>query len=250
MNHPAFKQTEHRPWPLPAAKWVGSQVWADLLFVHWEVDKDWLREKIPPQLELDLFDNKAWIGIVPFDMKRVARRGFPSPSWLCDFPEINVRTYVRFRNKPGVWFFSLDVPNPFAVWVARTFYHLPYYKADIRIQKQDQAYHYCHSRNDLQFEATYQPLEKANIHKESFEWWATERYCLYTQNKKGTLYRAQIHHPQWPLEKAQLTIHRNTLLKGIPVESQNPTALFSKQIDVVIYPMERLSSLPEGQTQP
>lgn len=242
MNHPAFKQIDHRPWPLPEKQWQGRQVWADLAFVHWEVDVKWLRDQIPPQLEPDLYDGKAWIGVVPFDMKGVTRRGFPAPKWMCDFPEINVRTYVRYGNKPGVWFLSLDVPNPFAVWAARTFYHLPYFKADMQIRNKGQVYAYEHQRGAYQFKASYQALGRIDVPLDSFESWVTERYCLYTQNKRGTLYRAQIHHPRWPLEKAELSIQQNTLIKDIPVGRQCPVILFSKKIDVVIYPMEKLTA--------
>jgi uncharacterized protein YqjF (DUF2071 family) len=241
VSHPTFQQTKHRPWPLPNRNWIGCQVWHDLLFVHWEVDKDWLRKQIPPQLSLDLFDDKAWIGIVPFDMKGVRFRGLPAPSWICDFPEVNVRTYVRYEDKPGVWFFSLDVPNPLAVWVARNFYHLPYFKAKMHIRQQGRTYHYHHQRGALRFNSTYKPLGRIEVPNHSFETWSTERYCLYTQKKGSILYRAQIHHPKWPLERAALDIHQNTLLKQIPVGRQHPAILFSKKIDVVIYPLEKLT---------
>jgi len=36
--------------------------------------------------------------------------------------ELNVRTYVTFDGKPGVWFFSLDARNSVAVAVARTWF--------------------------------------------------------------------------------------------------------------------------------
>ena len=43
------------------------------------------------------------------------------------FPELNVRTYVTYQGKPGVYFFSLDASNLLAVWAARAVYHLPYF---------------------------------------------------------------------------------------------------------------------------
>ena len=40
-----------------------------------------------------------------------------------------MRTYVTVGGKrPGVYFFSLDAANPLAVFTARAFFHLPYYR--------------------------------------------------------------------------------------------------------------------------
>ena len=124
-KHPAFKQLDHRPWRLPQRRPLLSQVWKNLLFLHWEVDYDKVRAATPESLEIDRFDGKAWIAVVPFDMNQVTFYGFPALSYLSNFPEINVRTYVKRDGKPGVWFFSLDVPSQFAIWAARTFFELP-----------------------------------------------------------------------------------------------------------------------------
>ena len=99
-------------------KWHWQQTWEDLAFIHWEIDESEIRDKIPPQLEIDKYKDKAYIGLIPFRMSGVTKRGYPAPSYFCNFPEINVRTYVTYERKPGVFFFSLDVTNFFAVWFA------------------------------------------------------------------------------------------------------------------------------------
>ena len=45
-------------------------------------------------------------------MTNVAPRGVPSLPWISEFPEVNVRTYVRVGDRPGVYFFSLDAGSP------------------------------------------------------------------------------------------------------------------------------------------
>lgn len=111
-------------------------------FLHWEISPAELRPRLPAGVEIDLYGGTAWIGVVPFDMKGITRRGFPAPRWLSDFPEINVRTYVTVEGKPGVWFFSLDVPNRLAVRGARKFYHLPYFYAGMSVRRDGEAVHY------------------------------------------------------------------------------------------------------------
>ena len=54
------------------------------------------------------------------------------------------------------------------------------------------------------------------------------------------LYRAEIHHRRWPLERAEIQIEKNTLLADVDVGNQHPVVLFSKSIDVVAYPLTKL----------
>ena len=37
---------EHRPWPLPAGRWVAGQTWEDLLFAHWRVSLEEVRRHV------------------------------------------------------------------------------------------------------------------------------------------------------------------------------------------------------------
>src|SRR3712207_3771934 len=115
----ALSQTEHRPYTLPEGPWVLRMRWHNLLFVHWPVSKDLLRPLIPPALELETFDESAWLGVVPFRMEDVRPRFLPGVPWLSNFPELNLRTYVTHEGKPGLWFFSLDAHNPIAVRLDR-----------------------------------------------------------------------------------------------------------------------------------
>lgn len=240
--HPALLQTSHRPWPLPDSNWFMRQEWNDLAFLHWEIAPEELRPHLPTGVEIDLYGGTAWIGVVPFDMKGVTRRGFPAPRWLSDFPEINVRTYVTVEGKPGVWFFSLDVPNRFAVWGARKFYHLPYFHAGMSVRRDGEAVLYAHRRGKLAFGSIYRPLEKIEADPDSFETWATERYCLYAADSKGRLYRGEVHHPRWPLHRAEIEIAGNTMLHGWRTGPMHPSVLFSRHLPVVVWPLERVTA--------
>jgi uncharacterized protein YqjF (DUF2071 family) len=102
---------------MPDAPWLMTQTWHDLLFAHWRVSREWVRASVPTHFPIDLFDGDAWIGIVPFHMTNVSARGVPALPWVSAFPELNVRTYVRVGDRPGVYFFSLDAGTPLAVRV-------------------------------------------------------------------------------------------------------------------------------------
>ena len=117
------------------------QKWRELLFLHWPIPTVDLRPLVPPQLDLDLFDGTAYVGLVPFTMKGVRPVGLPPVAGLSRFHETNVRTYVhRAGRDPGVWFFSLEAANPIAVSLARSLYHLPYHHAKMFLERDHSEY--------------------------------------------------------------------------------------------------------------
>jgi len=155
-------QTAHRPWSLPTGPWIMAQSWHDLLFAHWPIDAALLRPHIPAALQIDSFEGQAWIAVVPFRMSGVRLRWTPAFPWLSAFPEMNVRTYVSAGGKPGVWFFSLDARNPLAVAIARAWFHLPYFRAQMNCEERDGWIHYRSERRHPGaaagiFEGKYRP---------------------------------------------------------------------------------------------
>lgn len=161
--HPALKHLDHRPWPLPAQPWTWRQSWHDLLFAHWPIPAEMLRRFVPDALEIDQFDGTSWLGIVPFRMTGVMRRPLPNMPWISAFPELNVRIYVRHHDQAGVWFLSLDAPNPLAVWAARRFFHLPYYQALMSLRREGEIIHYGSQRKDAAFHGTYRPTSEVYL---------------------------------------------------------------------------------------
>src|SRR5262249_12997303 len=124
--------TNH-PQPRPDRPVVMYQSWRSLLFLHWEVAQEPLRRLLPPPLELDLFEGRAYLGLVPFTMKGIRPVYLPPVAGLSNFHETNLRTYVRLNGVPGVWFHSLDAANPVAVVLARSLFSLPYHRSRMRL---------------------------------------------------------------------------------------------------------------------
>lgn len=240
VSHPALQRVAHRPWPLPSAPWVGRQSWCDLLFAHWQIDAAVLRPLVPAALAIQEFDGTSWVGLVPFRMAGVMVRPLPDLPWISAFPEINLRIYVEYQGKPGVWFISLDATNPLAVWAARRYFHLPYYRADIALEYLEDAIHYRSTRRDRgpALDMTYRPTSAPfESRSGTLEHFLTERYCLYAQAPDGTLQRCEVHHHPWPLQKAEAEIHANTYCseQGLAVAGPPAVLHFAKRIDVVVW---------------
>jgi uncharacterized protein YqjF (DUF2071 family) len=219
------------------------QTWLNLLFAHWPVDPALVRPLIPAGLELDLWEGKAWIGVVPFEMRGIAHRSGLPILGASAFPELNLRTYVVRDGRPGVWFFSLDAGSPLAVWGAQRFFHLPYYKASFRVQTERDGLSYRMERGAARFAGKYRPQGPSFQAKPgTLAHFLTERYCLYAADGGGNLYRGEIAHQPWSLQAASLELQANTVAEaaGIPLPSTAPHLLFAKELQVEIWSLDRL----------
>ena len=220
-----------------------QQTWNDLLFSHWPVPQPKLRSLVPAQLPLDTFDGKCWVAVAPFHMSGIRGRFMPPVPGASALPELNVRTYVTYGGKPGVYFFSLDAASRMAVWGARAFYKLPYFLARMKVQERDGWIQYSSFRTNslAQFLGRYRPVKPVQLRAPgSIERWLTERYCLYTVSA-GVVYRSEIHHEQWPLQDAEAEIQINTIAAaaGIELPSAIPLFHFAKRLDVLIWPLKK-----------
>lgn len=239
-----IEQTSHRPWPPPQTPWVLYMRWHEVLFLHWPVSPELIRPLIPAEIELDTFDDSCWIGVVPFRMSGVRLRYLP---FSFAFPELNVRTYVKARGRSGVWFFSLDATNWLAVRTARRL-GLPYHDARIEVDFADGAVHYRstrvrHSAPAAEFDASYRPIE--GIYRAAagtLDHWLTERYRLYAARQPSKVVYGDIHHAQWPLQRAEVELRLNTMTQpiGIKLPDAKPLCHFANYQEVIAWPVVTL----------
>jgi uncharacterized protein YqjF (DUF2071 family) len=229
------------------------QKWRQLLFLHWPVDPSVLRPLVPPELELDLYDGVAYVGLVPFTMRGVRPVGLPAVAGLSNFHETNVRTYVRLGDcNPGVWFFSLDAANPVAVTLARRLFHLPYHLARMLLEIEP-------SNSDTErapilyagtrlwpdpIPASYAlraaptsaptPAQPGTL-----EHFLIERYILYSKFERS-LFEGRVHHAPYPVQSATLLSIDETLLAaaGIQRPALAPLAHFARGVDVDIFALQ------------
>jgi len=209
-----------------------------------------LRPLVPASLSIDTFEGKALVGLVPFTMQGIRLAYLPPVPGTTAFHETNLRTYVhRDGRDPGVWFFSLDAANALAVKVARARFHLPYFKARMRMHVQNARIEYASARLwpapvPAALEATWTIGDAlAPPAVGSFEHFLLERYILYAQSPRGALHLGRVHHAPYPARRARLEKLRESLFAaaGITGLGDPVSVLYSPGVDVDVFPLSKSS---------
>jgi uncharacterized protein YqjF (DUF2071 family) len=224
----------------PAGPASGTQRWDDLLFVHWAFPVELVRALVPPAFELDLWDGRALVGLVPFRMNRIRSSWMPEDAAL-DFLETNVRTYVHRRGEPGVFFLSLEASSWLAVRVARLVWGLPYHHAEMSFERSAETQLRYRSRRrdggarlDV---AVNVYVELGPSQPGTLQHFVLERYYLFLE-RRGRVYKGHVHHPPYPARAAELTTVHDELLAaaGLPASSAEHVAThFSEGVSVEVF---------------
>lgn len=226
--------------------------WLSLLFAHWPAPVELVRPLIPRGLEIDTFEGRAWVGLVPFTMRSVLPwiipgiRGLSDFRGLSAFHECNVRTYVTYRGEPGVWFLSLDAASRLATWGARKFWKLPYFWSRINLSRRNDQIEFSVNRNHdsgIAMKCAWRVgAELPRSKPGDIAHFLTERYMLFASDGNGGIYRCRIWHEPWPLRAAELVSLDDGLLKaaGITVGNEKPLLHHADELDVRVWPLERL----------
>ncbi len=215
--------------------------WDLLTFLHWSYDPAEVAAQLPPGLEVETFDGRAWVGLVPFAMV-VRPPRLPAAPWLSRFCETNVRTYVRGPDGTvGVWFLSLDAARLAPVVVARAHFHLPYCWSAMRLEVNGPVVSYRSRRRwpgqtaarcDVVVEVgeRYAPQEL-----DARDHWLTARWRLFTQEPDGIGHQLASHDP-WPLHRARVLHLEQDVIQaaGLSAPAGEPRVHWSPGVEVRI----------------
>jgi len=221
------------------------QSWSRLLFLHWRFPSNLIQELLPKGLAVDTFDGSAWVGLVPFEMRRIRPRGFPSVPYVSNFLELNLRTYAVDENGlPGVWFVSLSANRKIAVDVARWWFGLPYYWSGMsrRVDGDGWFDDRCRRFRDLQrrtcrfrFRPYGEPIEAVIG---TLDYFLVERYFLFSDRTRLGLATGQVYHPRYLIQPVEIQVCDPCLflLDGLPMPATPPDHMaFSPGVDVAVF---------------
>ncbi len=218
----------------PLAMW-----WRDVAFFHYRVSTGVIERSLPSGVEPDCYDGSAWLSVVPFRLTEVHLRGLPVLPGFKEIPEINLRTYVRVHDRPGVWFYSLDATNAIVVNAARVVTALPYFRTRVETSERNGTIRYESERRDARavagrFRAEYRPAaETRSAAQGSIDAFLHERYRFYSTRGRRVL-TADVSHQPWSLQNLEVEIAANTLgdTIGYVLPLQPDIATFCRGVSV------------------
>jgi len=218
---------------------VLSMRWSDLLVASWPVDPATVADRLPDALTVDTFEGDAYLSVVPFVMADVRPRGLPAAVGRT-FGELNLRTYVTGGDRPGIYFFNLDATDPLGVRIARALFRLPYYDADMRVERGPDGVSFESERTHdgappLAFDATYRrDGDLARAEPGSLTAFLLERYRFFVAGRGDTVYRGEVDHAPWELADATVDVRENDLFaaNGFDHPGGDPHLAYSPGVDV------------------
>lgn len=178
--------------------------WRKLILANYRVSPEILAPYVPAGTELDAWNGNYYVSLVGFMFVNTKLLGLSIP-FHTEFPEVNLRFYVRYREngcwKRGVVFINEFVPKPALTFIANKFFKERYITLPMKthIAVSDQQLHVKYQWNKEQWNS----LEvKATTGLQTIEAgseaeFITEHYWGYTSIVDRKTGEYQVSHPRW-----------------------------------------------------
>ena len=197
--------------------------WENLIFIHYETDPQELQRCVP--YDLDCYHGRAFVSLVAFTMHGMRPRFggrigelLLRPIATHDF--LNVRTYVRHKGEPGIYFMREWLSSRIAACLGPWSFGLPYRFGRIdyqpstgcgsagdherrgKVEADARSFHFC---------ATFEANDLGICTSESLDEFLLERYTAFTQFRKCRRF-FRIWHEPWQQVPAKIQIATDDLI--------------------------------------
>ena len=175
--------------------------------LNWRVDSSLLQTHVPAGMELDTWDGGHWVSLVGFRFLDMAVKGVRALGHR-DFPEINLRFYVRREVdgevRRGVVFLRELTPRRIVEGVARAVYNEPYQTLPMRSAVSE-----TETRYELQQAGQWQGMAARATgdwrEPEPMEEFFIEHYWGYNRQPDGGAMEYEVTHPKWRTRSTELS---------------------------------------------
>jgi uncharacterized protein YqjF (DUF2071 family) len=181
--------------------------WSNVLLVTYAAPRDLLTPLLPTGLELDLRDGQCFVSLVAFDFLDTKVLGVSWPGFR-NFPELNLRFYVRQGERRGVVFVREYVPRRLVAWMARAFYNEPYRTASMSSHVIDEADRLtfelrivCGGRDHFLRAIGEKPATRPG--PDTVEHFFKEHEWGFNRSLRGRTMRYRVEHPVWDVYRVQ-----------------------------------------------
>ncbi|MBK9967724.1 MAG: DUF2071 domain-containing protein [Holophagales bacterium] len=185
--------------------------WRHLAILNYEVDPVTLRPLVPKGTELDDWNGRHLASVVGFLFVNTRVLGVPVP-FHTNFPEVNLRFYVR-RRVPDGWhrgvvFVKEIVPRAAIAWMARTLYNERYVALPMSYSLESgdgevrgASYCWTHRGREERVEVTASAPAAVLVPGSEAEF-VVEHYWGYVSRRDGGTTGYRVAHPPWRLAPA------------------------------------------------
>ncbi len=211
--------------------WTMVQRWAQLVYCSYPVDPEAIRPCLPPGVEVDTYEGKAWVSVVPMVVVSQRGRGLPALPGTGSMAELNVRTYVRCGPVPGVCFISVNVDAQWMVALGRAS-GVNYQRVNVTRASAEQ---FRAERADgAALELSIGPGGPAGyVPRGTVGAFLTRRLAAFTMLDGALHYAALSHPPEW-VRACTVTVGERSLVEadGVPSPPDEIAALQVGDLDV------------------
>ncbi len=178
--------------------------WSNLVLLTYAVPDELVQPFLHPALDLDRWEDHAHVSLVAFDFQdtRVRGRRFPG---LVNFPEINLRTYVRHGDERGVLFIREFVPSRIIAIVARLRYNEPYTAIDMSSattgKGHDLAVTHRWRHNGVKGHLSISGSQQSTLPSEPDRYPFKEHHKGFGVSRRGELVSYRVEHPEWAVRE-------------------------------------------------
>lgn len=180
--------------------------WENLLIVTYAVPEAALERHLPRGLSIDRLGGEARISFVAFDFARTRIYGLPIPGNV-NFPEVNLRFYVRAGEDRGIVFIRELVPKRAVVLVAGVSYNEPYVRVPMRsdvrpVESDPTRLRIRHVLGERLSVVTAEVDAVGVAPAEGSDGrWLTHQKFGFGRTRRGEMRQYRVEHPVWPLHK-------------------------------------------------
>lgn len=230
--------------PTPVDRPIMLQGWRDLASVHWPYDPDAVQRLLPPGLNVDLCDGRAWVGLIPFHMRRIRAPGLPALGVVIVSRDQRADLRRRPGRSPGRLVLQPRCSPAHPRGGGPVTYGLPYCWSAMSITHSGRDHHdvveYGTRRRWPQRGAESRlaieigrAIDEDDL--DEVERFLTARWALASMLAGRELW-AEIDHEPWPLHRARLLHCQDSLIAaaGLPDPVGDPVVLWSPGVEVRI----------------
>ncbi len=188
--------------------------WDNALFLHYETSAAVLQRAVP--YALDLYDGRAFVSLVAFRLREMrprlgGRLGALLFRPIATHNFLNVRTYVRHRGEPAIYFMHEWLDNRLSVLLGPTVFGLPYHHATIAYRDAGLRGHVRAAEGAFNYRAEVAAENYETCAPGSLAEHLIERYTAFTPAGRSKRF-FRIWHLPWQQAEARVEIENDDLI--------------------------------------